>query len=57
LTRSFPNFVSGGLLSDKPVRLLAGVVGGDLDAANGVDHGDTRTFTFWGEIACQLRGG
>jgi predicted AAA+ superfamily ATPase len=56
VTRSFPDFVPGGLLSDKPVRLLAGVVGGDLDAANGVDHGDARTFTLWGEIAYQLRG-
>jgi hypothetical protein len=41
-------------LPKEPIRLVAGVVGGDLDAANGVDHGDARVFTLWGEIAYQL---
>jgi hypothetical protein len=54
--RAFPDFVPAELLPKKPVRLIAGVVGGDLDAANGVDHGDVRIFTLWGEIAYQLGG-
>src|SRR3954451_3527363 len=33
--RSFTDFVSADLLPKQPVRLVAGVVGGDLDAANG----------------------
>jgi predicted AAA+ superfamily ATPase len=54
--RSFPAFVPADLLPRKPLDLVAGVVGGDLDAANGIDHGDVRTFTLWGEIAYQLAG-
>jgi hypothetical protein len=53
-TRAFPNFVPPELLPKQPIRLVAGVVGGDLDAANGVDHGAVRTFTLWGEVAYQL---
>jgi hypothetical protein len=53
--RAFPEFVPADLTPTRPVGLLAGVVGGDLDAANGVDHGGVRTFTLWGEIAYQLR--
>jgi hypothetical protein len=54
--RSFPSFVPSDLLPKKPIGLVAGAVGGDLDAANGVDHGDVRTYTLWGEIAYQLAG-
>jgi hypothetical protein len=34
----------------------AGVVGSDMDPANGIDHGDINTRTIWGEIAYQLGG-
>jgi hypothetical protein len=54
--RSFRSIVPTELVPAKPVNLVAGVVGGDLDAANGVDHGGLRTFTLWGEIAYQLGG-
>src|SRR5262245_5890581 len=54
--RSLPSFVSAELLPKRPITRIAGVVGGDLDAANGVDHGDARIFTLWGEIAYQLGG-
>ncbi len=54
--KTFPDFVPSDLLPSKPIRLVAGVVGGDLDPANGVDHGKVRTFTLWGEIAYQLGG-
>jgi predicted AAA+ superfamily ATPase len=33
----------------------AGLVGSDMDPANGIDHGDVRTRTLWGELAYQLR--
>jgi len=56
VARQFPDFVPTDLLPDKPVRLVAGVVGGDLDPANGVDHGKVRTYTLWGELAFQLGG-
>lgn len=37
---------------------IAGVVGSDLDAANGWDHSEDniKTFTLWGELAYQLGG-
>jgi predicted AAA+ superfamily ATPase len=37
---------------------VVGVVGSDLDPANGVYHAedDIRTYTLWGELAYQLRG-
>ena len=54
--RAFPELVPPDLLPKQPIRLVAGVVGSDLDAANGVDHGKVRTFTLWGEIAYQLAG-
>jgi hypothetical protein len=54
--KRFPDFVPPDLLPQQPIERLVGVVGGDLDAANGVDHGDVRTFTLWGEIAYQLGG-
>jgi uncharacterized protein DUF499 len=31
-----------------------GIVGSDMDPANGVDHGDVKTRTLWGEMAYQL---
>ena len=33
---------------------VAGVVGSDLDPAEGIDHGGVRTWTLWGELAWQL---
>lgn len=41
-------------LPDHPIP-VAGIVGSDMDAANGVDHGSVRTRTLWGEIAYQLK--
>jgi len=31
-----------------------GIVGSDMDPANGIDHGDVTTRTLWGELAYQL---
>jgi len=47
-------FVPKGLLPRKPIARIAGVVGPDMGAADGIDHGKTRTFTLWGELAYQL---
>lgn len=33
----------------------AGLVGSDMDPSNGIDHGDVRTRTLWGELAYQLK--
>ena len=38
----------------RPIKKIAGIVGPDIDVADGVDHGDVRTFTLWGELAYQL---
>ena len=46
-------FVDPAFIPQEPVA-LAGVVGSELDPVNGVDHGEVRTFTPWGEIAYQL---
>ena len=35
----------------------AGIVGSDLDPAEGIDHGAVRTRTLWGELAWQLGSG
>jgi hypothetical protein len=35
---------------------IAGVVGSDLDPANGLEHSDVTTYTLWGEMAYQLKG-
>lgn len=54
------DFVSADLIPPDPIRNVAGVVGPDMDVADGIDHGDIRTFTLWGELAYQLgfhRGG
>jgi uncharacterized protein DUF499 len=47
-------FVSPELIPAKPIKKIAGIVGPDMDVADGVDHGDIRTFTLWGELAWQL---
>jgi hypothetical protein len=46
--------VSPELIPAHPLEKIAGVVGPDMDVAEGVDHGDVRTFTLWGELAWQL---
>jgi hypothetical protein len=50
--------VEPALLPPKPIRLVAGVVGSDMEPAVGFLHADTgiRTFTLGGEIAHQLGG-
>lgn len=48
------NFVAPELMPTKPIERIAGVVGPDMDVAEGVDHGAVRTFTLWGELAWQL---
>lgn len=49
-------FVSPELLPPKPVAKVAGVVGPDMGTAEGLDHGDVRTLTLWGEVAYQIGG-
>jgi len=44
------------LLPQHPIKKLAGIVGPDLNVADGLDHGEVRTWTMWGEIAYQLGG-
>ena len=53
---SVSEFVSASLLPSGPIEKIAGIVGPDMDVADGVDHGDVRTFTLWGELAYQLGG-
>lgn len=48
------NFVSPELIPSNRIERIAGVVGPDMDVAEGVDHGVVRTFTLWGELAWQL---
>jgi hypothetical protein len=48
------SFVSPELMPAQPIERIAGVVGPDMDVAEGVDHGAVRTFTLWGELAWQL---
>jgi len=36
--------------------LTVGIVGSDMDPANGIDHGEVRTLTLWGELAWQAGG-
>lgn len=47
-------FVSPELLPPKRIAKIAGVVGPDMGVADGLDHGQARTFTLWGELAWQL---
>jgi predicted AAA+ superfamily ATPase len=47
-------FVSPELLPERPVEKVAGIVGPDMEVADGIDHGGLRTYTLWGEIAYQI---
>lgn len=51
-------FMDPALLPKEPIRLVAGVVGSDMEPALGFLHADTgiRVYTLAGEIAYQLRG-
>jgi predicted AAA+ superfamily ATPase len=53
-----PNVVEGfvdmGSLPGRPIAKIAGIVGPDVGVADGVDHGDVRTYTLWGELAHQI---
>lgn len=49
-------FVTPDLQPSRPIEKIAGLVGPDMDVADGVDHGNVRTFTLWGEMAYQLGG-
>jgi len=53
---SLAEFVPARLVPKQPIEKIAGVVGPDMDVASGVDHGQVRTFTLWGELAYQLGG-
>ena len=54
--KSVDNFVAAKLVPRERIQKIAGIVGPDMDVAEGIDHGDIRTFTFWGELAYQLGG-
>lgn len=47
-------FVSPELMPEHSVEKIAGIVGPDMEVADGIDHGDIRTYTLWGEIAYQI---
>jgi predicted AAA+ superfamily ATPase len=55
-SRTVKGFVAPELLLSKPIGKIAGIVGPDLGVADGMDHGDVRTLTLWGELAYQLGG-
>jgi len=48
--------VPSEFVPDQPIERIAGIVGPDMDVADGIDHGAVRVFTIWGEIAYQLGG-
>jgi hypothetical protein len=54
--KSVSCFVPENFVPENPIRQIAGIVGPDMDVANGIDHGGLGTFTIWGEIAYQLGG-
>jgi predicted AAA+ superfamily ATPase len=54
--KSVEGFVAARMLPKERIEKIAGVVGPDMDVANGIDHGDVRTFTLWSELAYQLGG-
>ena len=54
--RQVEGFIAADRLPSQAIEKIAGIVGPDMDPASGVDHGDARTFTLWGEIAYQLGG-
>ncbi|MBX3412588.1 MAG: ATP-binding protein [Pirellulales bacterium] len=47
-------FVSPELVPATPIKKIAGIVGPDMEVADGVDHDGLRTYTMWGELAWQL---
>jgi predicted AAA+ superfamily ATPase len=49
-------FVDPKFVPQEPIPRIAGVVGPDMNVADGIDQGDVRTFTLWGELAYQLGG-
>lgn len=49
-------FVELGLIPPVGAVRPVGVVGSDLQPRDGLDHGETTTYTLWGEIAYQLAG-
>lgn len=49
-------FVNPELVPTKPIENVCGIVGGKLDPSNGIDHGDCKTHTLWGELAYQIGG-
>lgn len=54
--KAMKGFVAGDLLPKKPIEKIVGIVGPDVGVSDGVDHGDIRTYTLWGEMAYQLGG-
>jgi predicted AAA+ superfamily ATPase len=54
--KAVSRFVSPEYLPSQPVTKIAGIVGPDMDVANGIDHGHVKTFTLWGDIAYQIGG-
>ena len=54
--KSIARFVSAELLPREPVQKIGGIVGPDMDVANGIDHRGLQTYTIWGEIADQIGG-
>ncbi len=56
LGKAVEHIVAPHFLPGQPVEAIAGVVGTDLDVANGINHGAITTYTPWGEIAYQLKG-
>jgi len=50
------DFVTSDLAPKARVPKIVGIVGPDIGVADGVDHGDVRTYTLWGEMAYQLGG-
>lgn len=49
-------FVDSSMVPSKPIKKIVGIVGTDLEVAEGLDHGDVTTRTIWGEIAYQVGG-
>jgi len=49
-------FIDPSFIPKEPLDRVACIVGNDMDAENGINHGDVTTYTIWGEIAYQLGG-
>ena len=54
--KTVKGFVAADLLPKGPIKKIVGIVGPDVGVSDGVDHGDLRTYTLWGEMAYQLGG-